>query len=240
VQNKTITGVTSINQNYYQGDVIVSALPYHHFESLLPRPLRQYSDSYWNNKTLAPSCLNFYIGLDRELSQLRHHTFFFDEDWDTHFDATYGTKPRWNEDPLFYAHVASKTDSNVAPAGCDSLFILIPVAPGLEDTQQTRDVLRAKVIQRINTIEGFDIQDHIITERSYAHKDFISDYHALKGSGFGLGHTLFQTASFRPRNKSRKVSNLYFAGQDTIPGTSTVMSLISGKVTSQTIIAHEG
>jgi phytoene desaturase len=230
-----ITKVITTNGQEFLADVFVSGSPYYYTESLLPQALRQYSDSYWDSRVLAPSCLNFYLGIDRPLPNLRHHTFFFDQDWQIHFDDTYGPKPKWQDNPLFYAHVASKTDQNVAPKDCETLYILIPVAAGLKDTEPTRQRLRTNVVERLNSVIGFDLNEHIVTERSYAHNDFIADYHAQKGSGFGLGHTLMQTAAFRPKNRSTKVPNLYFTGQDTIPGTSTIMSIISGKVTSERI-----
>lgn len=239
----TITNVTTTKGSIFQADVVISASPYWYTESLLPEHLRQYSQAYWNSRTLAPSCLNFYVGLTRKLPNLDHHTFFLDRDWDTHLLDTYGSyrhTPQWQKEPLFYAHIASKTELNLAPPDGETLFVLIPVAPDLNDTEETRERLRTTVFSRISKKVGFDITNHIATERSYAHKDFIADYHSQKGSGFGLGHTLFQTGSFRPKNKSNTVSNLYFAGQDTIPGTSTVMSVISGNVTSKRVITDYG
>lgn len=224
------------NKGEFAADIVVSAAPYHHIESLLPKKLRQYNDEYWGTRTLSPSCLNFYLGINRKLPKLQHHTFFFDKDWETHFQDTYGKRPKWQKDPLFYAHVASKTDTQVAPAGSDTLYILIPVASGLDDKPEIVNRLKSTVIERINEVVGFDLREYIVTEKAYSHSNFVNDYNSLKGSAFGLGQTLFQTASFRPKNKSKKVKNLYFAGQDTIPGTSTVMSIISGKVTSKLIL----
>jgi phytoene desaturase len=220
-------------------DIVVNAADYHWFESeLLEEKLRTISAREWTRKKLAPSALCFYIGVDTKLIGLEHHTFFFDADWDAHFEAVYGDKKHWAKKPLFYAHVPSRTDIHVAPEGKEALFILVPCAPGIEDTPEIRAEFFNQTIDRMEELTGQDIRKHILFRESYCIKDFERDYNSFLGNAFGLGHTLLQTGPLRPPNRSSKIPNLYFCGQYSIPGTGTSMSMIGGQVTAERILAE--
>ena len=221
-------------------DIVVANADYPHVElNLLPRQARSIPERRWNRAALAPAVVNYYIGLNRKLDGLAHHTFFFDADWDEHFSAVY-EKPRWIDNPLFYIHIPSKTDPDVAPEGGESMFILVPAAPGLEASELLRKRYFDNVFDRMEAHTGMSIRDSIVTYRDYSIEDFARDYNAYKGNAFGLGQTLFQTAYFRPPNKSKKLSNLYYAGQFTVPGTGTTMSTISGRVVADRVETEHG
>jgi len=221
-------------------DIVVANADYPHVElNLLPKSARSIPARRWNRAALAPAVVNYYIGLNRKLDGLAHHTFFFDADWDEHFSAVY-EKPRWIDNPLFYIHIPSKTDPNVAPEGGEALFILVPAAPGLSAGDLLRKRYFDNVIDRMEAHTGMSIRDSIVTYRDYSIEEFSRDYNAYKGNAFGLGQTLFQTAYFRPPNKSKKLSNLYYAGQFTVPGTGTTMSTISGRVVTDRIEKEQG
>ena len=114
------------------------------------------------------------------------------------------------------------------------MFILIPVAPNLNDDEATREKYYDLVMQRLEKLTGQSIREHVIYKRSYAHKDFMADYHAFKGNAYGLANTLWQTAILKPSLKNKKVHNLFYTGQLTVPGPGVPPSLISGQV-----VAHE-
>lgn len=216
-------------------DVVVANADYPWVEAqLLPKEYRSISAKRWDRAKLAPSVLNFYMGFDRRLDEFEHHTFFFDSDWDTHFDAVYDD-PRWIDEPLFYLHVPSRTDPSCAPEGQEAVFLLIPVAPGLEDTPERREYYFEHAMDRIAARTGRDLRKNLVFREEMSLNEFESDYHAYKGNAFGLGQTLFQTAWFRAANRSKKVHNLYFAGQYTVPGTGTTMSMISGEVAAMRV-----
>jgi phytoene desaturase len=212
-------------------DSVVGAADYHHIEQhLLPPNKRVYSPQYWEKRVMAPSSLLFYLGLNRKLVNLEHHNLFFDEALDQHADEIY-KDPRWPSRPLFYACVPSKTDPGVAPEGCENVFLLMPTAPGLEDNEATRERYFDLMIERLERLTGNpDLRSAIVYKRSYAHRDFEQDYHAFKGNAYGLANTLRQTAILKPRMKTRKVKNLVFSGQLTVPGPGVPPSLISGEV----------
>lgn len=248
VKKGKATSVSTTKNIEYLADYVIANADYQFVEqNLLSFENRYYSPEFWESKDLASSCLNFYLGLDIKLKNVSHHTFFFDTDWQTHGDEVYGKggnvffdtdkQVKWPEKPLFYIHVPSKTEPNLAPENGEALFILIPVASGLNGDDETlRQKYLDQVLERIEKITGQEIKSHIKVSRSYCIRDFKSDYNAYKGNAFGLGQTLFQTANFRPKNYSPKVKNLFYAGQFTIPGTGTSMAMISGQIAAQRIV----
>ncbi len=220
----------------FKADVVVAAADYHHVEStLLEVRERTYSPGYWKKRTMAPSALMFFIGLDRQTPSLTHHTLFFDESLDDHSDDIY-SRPAWPKAPLFYVSCASRTDSTVAPAGCENIVVLIPIACGLKDEEATRQRYYELVMDRLAQRIGFDPRPHVVVKRSYSLNDLEADYHSFRGNAYGLANTLGQTGPLRPRVKSRKVDGLYFAGQLTVPGPGVPPALISGQLVADLII----
>jgi len=215
-----------------EADAIVASADYYHVEQLLKEKYRNYSEHYWDSRIMAPSSLLFYLGINKKLPKLKHHNLFFDRDFEIHSDEIY-THPKWPSDPLFYASAPSKTDDSVAPEGMENLFLLIPVAPDLKDTEEIREKYFDLLISRLEEFCGETIRDHIVYKRSYAHKDFKKDYHAFKGNAYGLANTLMQTAIFKPSLKNKKLKNLYYTGQLTVPGPGVPPSLISGLVVAK-------
>ena len=229
IKDKKAMGVRSANHEW-TADVVLAAADYHHVESkMLPSAYRNYTVQYWENRTMAPSSLIYYLGINKKIDGLQHHNLFFDEDLDFHSTEIYD-QPSWPTKPLFYVSATSKTDPTVAPEGHENLFILIPVAPGLADSEETRESYYKLVMDRMENLLKEEIAPHVVYKRSYAHKDFIQDYHAYKGNAYGLANTLRQTAVLKPKIRSKKVKNLFFTGQLTVPGPGVPPSLISGQV----------
>lgn len=219
----------------YLADVVVAGADYHHVDQqLLPPKFQNYTASYWASRTLAPSSLLFYLGVNKRIPNLEHHTLFFDEDFALHSAEIY-EDPKWPTKPLIYVSATSKTDTGVAPEGCENLVVLIPVAPDLEDTPKTREHYLDVVLDKLEKFTGESIKNHIVVKKSYAHKDFISDYHSFKGNAYGLANTLRQTAILKPSLKNKKLKNLYYTGQLTVPGPGVPPSLISGEVVAREI-----
>ena len=228
LENKKAVGVKINGQNILS-DIVLSGADYHHTETLLPKDLRAYSEAYWNKKTFAPSSLLFYVGLNKKVKNVSHHTLFFDVDFDTHAKTIYDTT-QWPEEPLFYANFPSISDPNMAPKGKEACFILIPIAPGLEDTEELRNRYFEIVIDRLETLTEQGLKEDILFMESFCVNDFISVYNSYKGNAYGMANTLLQTAFLRPKLKSKKVKNLFFTGQLTVPGPGVPPALISGKL----------
>ncbi len=235
VENGRSTGVRTAT-GFWPADAVVAGADYHHIEQQVLKPEhRHYSPAYWDSRTMAPSSLLFYLGVNRRLDRLRHHNLFFDEDFSQHAHEIYEA-PQWPSRPLFYASVPSQTDSTVAPTGYENLFLLIPVAPDLADPEATREKYYNLLMDRLEKHCGHPIREHVVYKRSYAHRDFVADYHSFKGNAYGLANTLQQTAILKPTLKSKKVSNLYFTGQLTVPGPGVPPSLISGQVVAKEVL----
>lgn len=239
IENGKATGVLTERQNY-TADIVVGAADYHHVEQELLAPeWRQYSESYWDRRTMAPSSLLFYVGLNKRLKGLLHHNLFFDEDFSRHAVEIYD-QPQWPSKPLFYVCAPSVTDTSVAPEGHENLFILIPTAPNLNDVESEREKYYDIVMDRLERLTGQEVRSAVVYKRSYAHRDFVADYHAYKGNAYGLANTLRQTAFLKPKLRSKKVKNLYYAGQLTTPGPGVPPSLISGQVVAAEIAQQLG
>ncbi len=233
VENQKTTGI-SVNNNFIEADVVLSGADYHHSESLLEEKYRQYSEAYWNKKTFAPSSLLFFIGFNKKLKNVEHHNLFFDTNFNVHASEIYDT-PKWPSDPLFYVNFPSVTDKSMAPEGCETGFFLVPIATDLEDTQELRNQYFDIIIKRFEERTKQLIKNNIIFKESFCVNDFVEDYNSYKGNAYGMANTLLQTAFLRPKLKSKKVKNLFFTGQLTVPGPGVPPSLISGKLVSQLI-----
>ena len=236
VENGTATGIIS-NGKTYNADIVLSGADYHHSETLLDKKYRQYSENYWSKKKFAPSSLLFYVGFDKKLKNVNHHTLFFDVDFEIHAQDIYDS-PKWPENPLFYASFPSITDVSSAPDGKEAGIFLIPLAPGLEDTDELRQLYFEKILTRFEDLTSQSVRESIIFKESFCVNDFIEDYNSYKGNAYGMANTLLQTAFLRPNLKSKKVKNLYFTGQLTVPGPGVPPALISGKLVSELIKKH--
>jgi phytoene desaturase len=177
----------------------------------------------------------YYVGINKKLEGVLHHSLFFDTDFAKHGQEIY-THPQWPADPLFYVSATSVTDASGAPEGHENLFFLIPVAAGLsQDTEELRDKYFNQMLKRFEARIGQTISDNIVYKKSYSVSDFRKDYHAFKGNAYGLANTLLQTAILKPSCKSKKLRNLYFTGQLTVPGPGVPPSLISGEVVAKEV-----
>ncbi len=219
-------------------DGVVSSADYHHTEQkLLDEKDRNYNEDYWSGRTFAPSCLIYYLGVNKKLKKLIHHNLFFDASIDAHAKEIY-VDPKWPENPLFYVCCPSVTDPTVAPEGMENLFILIPVATGLEDTEEIRESYYASVMKRLEDYCGEAVVPNVIYKKTYCINDFVKDYNAYKGNGYGLANTLRQTAILKPSLRNKKVENMFYAGQLTVPGPGVPPSLISGQIAAEQMLKY--
>ncbi|MCB9054651.1 MAG: phytoene desaturase [Chitinophagales bacterium] len=236
VKESDISTVVTVRDSY-KVDAVISGADYHFTEtSLLPEEARSYTEKYWESRVLAPSCLMYYLGLNKKLKQAIHHSLFFDVPFEKHGEEIY-KNPAWPTEPLFYVSVASVSDRSVAPAGHENLVVLIPIASGLKgDTNEIREKYFEIVIKRMEAHFGESIKEAIVYKKSYSVSDFSADYNSFRGNAYGLANTLRQTAIFRPSCRSKKVNNLFYTGQLTVPGPGVPPSLVSGEVVAKQVI----
>ena len=233
VENKAAKAVV-VNGETIFSDVILSGADYHHTETLLDQEHRAYSEKYWDSRVFAPSSLLFYIGFNKKIENISHHALFFDVDFYQHAKDIYD-EPQWPKEPLFYANFPSLTDKTAAPEGMETGFFLVPLAPGITDTEALREEYFNKIIDRFETLTQQSVKNSVIFKQSFCKNDFVSEYNSYKGNAYGMANTLLQTAFLRPKLKSKKVKNLYFTGQLTVPGPGVPPALISGKLVSDLI-----
>jgi len=234
-QGSHVTSLT-INNNDIQFDTVIASSDYHHTETLLPKEKRNYTEEYWENRTFAPSSLIYYLGINEKIPNIKHHTLFFENDLDGHIDCIY-TDKKWPEKPLFYVCCPSKTDKTVAPEGKENLFLLMPLATGINDEEAVREKYLKQMLERIEKLTGMkDLNSKIEYKRSYCVSDFMADYNAYGGNAYGLANTLSQTAVLKPKIRNNKLSNLFYTGQLTVPGPGVPPSIISGRIVAKEII----
>ena len=230
IEQKTARTVIT-DKGKWEADAVIVAADYHYAETAWLDPeYRSYTSNYWNKRVMAPSCLLYYVGLNKKLKNVRHHALFFDTPFETHAEEIYTSK-KWPSSPMFYMSTVSATDAAAAPAGCENLFLLIPVAAGLEgDTEALRDAYFDTIVTRMEQRLGESVKEHVVYKKSFAVSDFVREYNAFKGNAYGLANTLMQTAILKPSCRSKKVKNLFYTGQLTVPGPGVPPSLISGEV----------
>ena len=229
VVNEKVENIV-VNGEKLSFDGVIASADYHHVEQkLLEKPFRNYTTEYWEKREMSPSSLLFYVGLDKRLNNLQHHNLFFDADFDQHAKEIYDN-PKWPKNPLFYLSCPSITDPSLAPKGNENLMFLIPLAPGLEDTNEMREKYFDIVLKRLKDLTGNDIEKNIIFKKSYCVNDFEKDYNSFKGNAYGLANTLRQTAVLKPRMRNKKIKNIYYTGQLTVPGPGVPPSIISGQI----------
>jgi phytoene desaturase len=233
VENKTAKAIV-VNGQRIASDLILSGADYHHTETLLDQEYRAYSEKYWESRVFAPSSLLFYVGFNKKIENISHHALFFDVDFYQHAKDIYD-EPQWPKEPLFYANFPSLTDKTAAPEGMESGFFLVPLAPGINDTEALREEYFDKIMDRFEALTQQSVKNNIIFKQSFCKNDFVSEYNSYKGNAYGMANTLLQTAFLRPKLKSKKVKNLYFTGQLTVPGPGVPPALISGKLVSDLI-----
>ena len=242
--NQEVTGIKSSNGKVthvvtktgeVETDILVSGADYQHTDDKILAEKANYNEKYWDSRTMAPSCLLFYLGIDKKIEGLEHHNLFFDEPFEQHAKEIY-KDPSWPSAPLFYASAPSKTDPTVAPEGKENLFLLIPIAPNLKDDEATRDKYFDILMNRLEARTGQSIKEHIVYKKSYCISDFKNDYHAFKGNAYGLANTLRQTAILKPSLKNKKLQNMYYTGQLTVPGPGVPPAIISGEVVAKEIM----
>ncbi len=234
------TGVRLRDGRHIAADLVVSTADLHHTETaLLPPELQTYPEKWWAKRTPSPGALLLLLGVEGELPQLAHHTLLFSQDWRAGFDDIFEAPTRIPDPASLYVCRPSATDAHVAPAGHENLFVLVPVPAdpkighgGIDgDGDAFVEAAADRVIQQIAQWCGIpDLASRIVVRRTIAPGDFVDDLHSWRGNSLGLAHTLGQSAVFRPRNASRKVQGLCYAGGSALPGIGLPMCLISAEL----------
>ena len=229
IDRKDGKNIVETDDRKIECDAVVSNADYAFTETeLLPEKYTTYDEDYWDSKTYAPSAFLIYLGVDGELENLDHHNLVLPEDWNEHFDKIFDD-PNVPENPAYYVCNPSETDESVAPEGKSAMFILVPIAAQLQLDDEKRDKFRELVMEDLRENADTDLEGRIEYEKIFAGEEFREKYNSYNGTALGIAHTLRQTSVFRPKQRSKKMENLYYTGQYTNPGIGMPMCLISGE-----------
>ena len=226
------------SNDIFEADLVISGADYAHTEKLLKQNEKNYSEDYWQKKVFAPSSFLYYVAFDRKVPELQHHNLFFDTDFGQHAIDIYD-EPKLPKKPLFYANFSSKTDLDLCPEGKETGFFLIPVAVDLDDNQEIHDAYFELIMARIEKNIGVDLRNSVLFKKSFGIKDFKERYNSCRGNAYGLANTLWQTSILRPSISNKKIKNLFYTGQLTVPGPGVPPALISGKVVTDYILKNQ-
>jgi len=242
-RSSRVTGVEYLSggeRRTLRADVVVGAADLHHVETaLLPASLQTHPERSWSRRSPGPGAVLALLGVEGPLPQLAHHSLFFTADWDRNFGDIFGAHARVPAPASIYVCKPSESDPTVAPAGCENLFILVPVPAdvglgrGGDDGEGSAAVERAAdaAIDQVATWAAVpDLRERIRVRHTVGPEDFARRYNAWCGGALGLEHTLRQSAFFRPANASAKVDGLLYAGASTVPGVGMPMCLISAEL----------
>lgn len=232
--HKNLVKVVETDSGPLNTDFVIAAGDYHAAEQRLLSPsFRNYTANYWERRTMAPSALIFFLGFNKRIPGLLHHTLFFDAPFEPHAQDIYDHR-RWPKTPLFYVSCTSKTD-DTAPEGMENVFILIPLSAGLHDEDAKREYYLDLVLKRMELRLGQSLSDHVVFKRSYAMDNFTQDYFSYKGNAYGLANTLLQTGPFKPSLRNKYLANLFYTGQLTVPGPGLPPAIISGQMVAEQV-----
>lgn len=231
------TGIELVNGERIAADLVISAADIHHTETkLLPPAARSYSEKYWQKRQPGPGALLVSLGIKGKLPNLQHHNLYFVNKWRENFAAIYetGTVP---EHASLYVCNPSKTDPSLAPPGHENLFVLLPLPAGVALTPQQEAACVKKIVKILTEMTGeSDLPKRIVSRLIYGPAQFGEQFNAWQYNAFGgESHLLRQSVMFRTRNRSKKVSNLYYVGAGTLPGIGLPMCLISAQLTYKRI-----
>lgn len=231
VENGCARGVRLESGEVHEADIVISNADMWFTETKMLQPEdRTFSERYWKKRVMAPPAFIMYLGVSEKLPGIVHHNLLFSEDWRKNFDDIY-KDPTLPLEPSLYVCAPSVTDASVAPAGKENLFVLVPIASGLEISDEQKDVYADRVLGLMESEMGLSgLREKIEYKRIYTVENFAADYNAFRGSALGLAHNLMQTAIFRPKNFSKKVKGLYYVGAGTNPGIGTQICLISAEL----------
>ena len=240
IENCRASGVEIKNSIFKPADIVLcnSDLVYS-YNNLLPESVKLKSlGRKPEDLKQASSALLFYWGVDSQLDGMLHHNVYLCKDFKNNLEEIFDEK-KLPTDPSFYTYIPTKTDPSLAPKGKSVVYILVP-APNLQGKNNWESgipKLRKKVLSRLKTEFGQDIEPLIETEAVFTPQDFETKFNLTAGSAFGLTHHFMQSGYFRPHNVARGVKGLYFVGASTYPGGGIPMVTLSAKLVHERILS---
>lgn len=219
-------------------DIIISASDYRQTESMLSEAYQSYSLKYWSLKKYSPSSIVASLGLNTQVPELLHHNTFSFNQSGTPLDLLNLTSwPTQAEN--FQVACPSLTDPSLAPAGGSVLTITIPIPAGLPPEQEAVENLVSQAIKQIEAVTGFELSQHIVSKHNVSSGYFKEMFNSPGGSTNGVALSKGQVLYRRPSLKSKRLGNLFFAGQDVNPGPGAPFAIVSGKLAAYSALGKK-
>ncbi len=239
VENKKVVGVKFEDDTEDRSDyVIMNADFAYAMKNLIPEKYRK----SWKDKKIERadySCSTFmmYLGVNKKYD-LSHHNIFFAKDYKENIKEIFEDKIL-SKDPSFYIQNATLTDNTLAPEGCSTIYVLVPV-PNLKscnidwsiEKEKYAQLVLDKIVEKTNMK---DIKDHIVVQKIISPEDFENNLNIYKGAVFNLSHTINQMLYMRPHNEFEDIKGLYLVGGGTHPGSGLPTILESGRIAADLI-----
>ena len=239
VENQEARGVMAKGRFYEANAVISNADLVHTYRELIkPEHRKKWSDKKLRRTQYSMSAFLLYLGVNKKYPQLKHHTLILSERYKELIDDIFDNKIL-PDDFSMYLHIPSQTDPTMAPEGCESLYVLIPV-PNLESRINWEKIKRTYTDSILTFLENdfglTDLKRSIAVLETFTPSDFKKQRNNHLGSAWGVEPKLTQTAYFRPHNRSEDVQKLYFVGASTHPGAGVPGVLLTAETTVKLVV----
>lgn len=238
VKNHKAIGV-NVGEHFYPADAVVSNADFlHTYKDLVPGSVRK----KWTEKRLdkisyGMSAFLLYMGVRKQFPQLKHHTLILSPRYRPLIEDIF-TKKILPDDFSMYLHVPTRTDPDMAPTGCESMYVLIPVAnlqSGIDWSKQG-ELFKNKILSFLEKKFGLDgLLENLEVCEMFTPENFVTKNNNYYGSAWGVEPKLTQTAIFRPHNRSEDIPNLYLVGAGTHPGAGLPGVMLTGETTAAVI-----
>ena len=239
VENRCANGVIA-NDQFYEADGVISNadLVHTYGELIKSEHRRKWSDKKLRKTQYSMSAFLLYLGVRRKYPQLKHHTLILSERYKALVTDIFDNRVL-PDDFSMYLHIPSQTDPSMAPEGCESMYVLIPV-PNLESSVNWEKVKVAYTKRVLTFLEKdfglTDLKRSIEVLETFTPLDFKHQRNNHLGSAWGVEPKLTQTAYFRPHNRSEDIQKLYFVGASTHPGAGVPGVLLTAEATVKLVI----
>lgn len=198
---------------------------------------RKWTDAKVGRQEFTMSCFLLFLGVKKRYPELAHHTLILAERYKELLRDIFKKKVL-PDDFSMYVHAPTRTDDTMAPPGCESLMVLVPVAnqkSGIDWKKETAPYAD-RILDFLEKWGLHDLRENLEVFRVFTPDDFESKLLATYGNAFGIEPQLLQTGYFRPHNRSEDVKGLYFCGAGTHPGAGVPGVLLSAQTAENCIV----
>ena len=233
---RRVTAVETAEGVYEADAVVINADFSRAMQRLVPDHLRRrWTDRKLEKKRFSCSTYMMYLGIEGEIPDLEHHTIFLADDYTRNIAEIEDGKVL-TDSPSFYVQNACVTDRTLAPKGCSTLYVLIPVPHNTDCIswdEQSKAAYRTRTLKRLEAIGIRNLEGRIRVERTMTPHGWQHEHQIYNGATFNLAHSLNQMLLFRPKNRFDELDGVYLVGGGTHPGSGLPVIFESARITAK-------